>query len=201
MALSKDLSHPMRDLQADRNRPYKEDQVPYCRRAPESAFQNSLNPRNSPDIAIRGAGAPDAMRIAAIAEAAFEVYIERIGRRPAPMDDDFDALIAAGKVIVAGTPALGYAVSWSLSDVWHLSAVAVMPEAAGKGIGRSLIAAVEQIAAENGAIAVELYTHAAMSENRKLYPMLGYHITGQRTENGFRRVYFRKLLGAREIPG
>ncbi|MBK0399732.1 GNAT family N-acetyltransferase [Limibaculum sp. M0105] len=169
--------------------------MPLCRGAGQTS------PTGGQDVTIRPAEPDDVARIAVIAEAAFAPYIARIGRRPAPMDDDFVADVAARKVLVAGRPALGYAISWAAGGGWHLSAVAVDPEVAGRGIGRSLIAAVEAMARESGASAIELYTHAAMTENRALYPRLGYRVTGERTEDGFRRVFFRKVLTGPEIPG
>jgi hypothetical protein len=43
---------------------------------------------------------------------------------------------------------------------------------------------------------VTLYTNEAMVENRRLYARLGYAETGRRVEDGYRRVFFRKRLGA-----
>ena len=47
-----------------------------------------------------------------------------------------------------------------------------------------------------GAVAVELYTNARMTENMSLYPRPGYAETGRALENGFDRVFYRK-----ELPG
>jgi hypothetical protein len=41
---------------------------------------------------------------------------------------------------------------------------------------------------------VELYTNALMTENLRYYPRLGYVEYDQRRENGFDRVYFRKMV-------
>ncbi len=73
--------------------------------------------------------------------------------------------------------------------------MAVDPAAQGTGIGRALIEAVERMASEAGAEAVELYTNAKMTENQSLYPALGYRETGRRREDGFERVFYRKNLG------
>jgi len=51
--------------------------------------------------AIRRAAAGDAAAVAEITRAAYRPYIERIGREPAPMRADFDALIGAGAVWLA----------------------------------------------------------------------------------------------------
>lgn len=42
--------------------------------------------------------------------------------------------------------------------------------------------------------AVQLYTNEMMADNLLIYPRLGYANVGQRTEDGFKRVYFEKLL-------
>ena len=51
--------------------------------------------------AIRRASAGEAAAANEITSAAYRPYIERIGREPAPMSADFEALIAAGDVWVA----------------------------------------------------------------------------------------------------
>jgi ribosomal protein S18 acetylase RimI-like enzyme len=75
-----------------------------------------------------------------------------------------------------------------------LESVAVDPAHQGLGIGRALVAHAETLAAGAGLEAVELYTNQAMTENLRLYPRLGYVETGRRSEDGYRRVYFRKTL-------
>jgi Ni,Fe-hydrogenase III large subunit len=43
---------------------------------------------------------------------------------------------------------------------------------------------------------IELYTNAKMTENLAYYPRLGFEETGRRREDGFDRVYFRRLVSA-----
>lgn len=143
---------------------------------------------------IRLATDADAAPCAAIARAAYAPYVALIGREPPPMKQDFPADIAAGRCWVAGTPPLAYVVAAPRGDTWLLENVAVAPEAQGRGLGRALIAHVEQLARDAGATAVDLYTNAKMSANRALYPALGYVETEQRTEAGLDRVFFRKRL-------
>nr|WP_234901471.1 hypothetical protein [Mycolicibacterium fluoranthenivorans] len=52
----------------------------------------------------------------------------------------------------------------------------------------------ESDARELGLTEVRLYTNEAMSENLTYYPRRGYQETGRRTEDGYRRVYFRKKI-------
>ena len=145
--------------------------------------------------AIRRAAAGDAAAVAEITRAAYRPYIERIGREPAPMGADFDALIGAGAVWVATEDGrvVGVLVL-ELQDTALLESVAVDPAHQGHGIGRSLIDHAEQVARDAGLSAVDLYTNAHMTENLRLYPSLGYDLIDRRREDGFDRVFFRKSL-------
>ena len=110
------------------------------------------------------------------------------------MLQDFPVDIAQGHVWVGGDPVAGYVVARPTDSNWLLENVAVDPSAQGAGLGRDLIAHVEALARAAGAQAIELYTHASMTENRRLYPRLGYTETAQKTEQGLDRIYFRKSL-------
>jgi len=136
----------------------------------------------------------EAPRLAEIARAAYAPYVPLIGREPPPMLQDFPADIAAGHVLVMGRPAQGYAVSRAVPQGWLLENVAVAPDAQGSGIGRALIAAVEDLARHAGQTRVVLYTNAAMTGNLALYPALGYREVERRIEHGLNRVYFEKDL-------
>lgn len=146
--------------------------------------------------AIRRASAGDAAAAAAITRAAYEPYVGRIGREPAPMAADFGALIEAGDVWVATDrdQVVGVLVLRPQDTALLLESVAVDPARQGQGIGRSLIDHAERVAREAGLGAVDLYTNALMTENLRLYPSLGYEVVDRRREDGFDRVYFRKPL-------
>lgn len=142
---------------------------------------------------FRAALPEDAALLQAIAEAAYALYVPRIGRRPAPMDTDFAADVPASRVLCAPGP-VGYLTGRMSGDVFHLEALGLVPAVKGRGFGRLLITEAERMARAEGAAAVELYTNARMTENLALYPHLGFHCTGRRTEDGFDRVFFRKDL-------
>lgn len=149
---------------------------------------------------MRAARAADAEAVRDCAQAAYARYIPRIGRAPAPMGADVEAQIAAGQIWIAETAEgrlLGYVAFFPEGGAMHLDAVAVWPEMAGHGIGRALIGLCEARARATGLGAVTLYTNAAMTENLRLYPRLGYRETGRRVDEGFRRVFFEKPLGLR----
>jgi ribosomal protein S18 acetylase RimI-like enzyme len=143
---------------------------------------------------IRQAGPADLDDVRRIARAAYGHYTARIGREPAPMVADFATSIFKGQLWVAGDPVAGFVVAYRRRDHWHLENVAVHPAAQGTGLGRALIAHVEAMARAGGAVAVELYTNAMMTENLRLYPRLGYAEIGRGAEDGFERVFYRKEL-------
>ena len=109
---------------------------------------------------------------------------------------DFASSIATGHVRVAvdGDRLMGYAVFYPRGDHLHLENLAVFPRDQGRGIGRALIAHMEEETRRLGLSAVDLYTNEKMTENLELYPRLGFVKTGCRREAGFNRVYFRKDL-------
>lgn len=148
---------------------------------------------------IRPARPDDARSVREIVERAYSRYIERIGRRPAPMDDDYVAKIGDGHVEVAlvGGEPVGLIVLVPQADHLLVENVAVDPAFQGGGVGRALLAHAEQRAAQRGLREIRLYTNAAMTENLGLYPRLGYRETGRATEHGFARVYFSKVSPAR----
>ncbi len=133
------------------------------------------------------------------AEAAYNKYVERIGKRPAPMVADFEEQICNGIVHVLSKDNViaGYVAFYRRGDHVQLDSIAIDPAFQGIGYGIRLITFVETCAAETGANAVELYTNAKMTENLSLYPYLGYTETGRRHEDGFDRVFFRKALTAK----
>ncbi|WJH39370.1 GNAT family N-acetyltransferase [Aliirhizobium terrae] len=147
---------------------------------------------------IRKAVAIDEATIRACAERAYTRYVAAIGRKPAPMVADFATQIAEGDVHVAVSDAgdfQGFIVFFPEHGAMFLENVAVEPSAAGKGIGKSLIAFCEAEARRLKLAAVTLYTNEKMVENLSIYPKLGYVETDRRTEDGFNRVFFEKRLG------
>jgi len=76
----------------------------------------------------------------------------------------------------------------------HLENVAVRNRFAGQGVGRQLIDYAETQARSLGLISIELYTNLKMTENLAYYPKLGYSEVDRRDEDGFSRVYYRKIL-------
>lgn len=145
-------------------------------------------------IQIRLATAEDLTNIQTCARTAYAIYVDRMGLEPAPMNADFASQIEQGQVqtVYCESAFAGYVVFYSESDHLHLENVAVAPAHAGKGIGKKLLAYVEQAARDQGLAAVELYTNEAMTENLTMYPKLGYVEIERKQQSGFKRVFFRK---------
>ncbi|GBQ96572.1 N-acetyltransferase GCN5 [Acetobacter nitrogenifigens DSM 23921 = NBRC 105050] len=146
---------------------------------------------------IRQAVTEDVSEIRDCAVKAYRRYVSLIGQKPAPMIADFAKQIADGSVYVAadGDGILqGFIVFYPENGSIFLENVAVMPHAAGHGIGKSLIFFCEDQARQLGFNAVTLYTNEKMIENILIYLKLGYVETGRRTEHGFKRIFFEKSL-------
>ena len=145
---------------------------------------------------IRQASSADLPTVERIVRAAYARYVERIGKPPGPMNDDYAARIAQQAVwlLSASGEIAGILVLLEEDDHLLLDNVAVDPRHQGKGIGRALIDFAEQEAGRRGHAEIRLYTHQAMHENIAMYPRLGYEETGRGEQAGFHRVFFRKTL-------
>ena len=149
---------------------------------------------------IRLAHPADAARVAAIADAAYRPYLQRMSRNPAPMEEDYSARIAEGLtqqlvwVLEEDGEILGLLVLETHPDHLLLDNIAIDPAHHGRGLGKRLLAFTEAEARRRGYDAVELYTNEIMVENIALYQRLGYVETGRKQDRGYDRVFFRKRL-------
>ena len=144
---------------------------------------------------IRPAGTADRAAVEAIVREAYSVYIDRIGKPPGPMLDDYAALIGAGAVSVLEEPDGEIAaIIVLLAKPGHLllDNIAVRRDRQGQGLGRHLIAFAETEARRRGCREVRLYTHEMMTENIALYARLGFTETGRGREAGYYRVFMAK---------
>ena len=151
---------------------------------------------NSPLAQLRPALAADVPTLKAIAAQAYQPYVARIGRKPAPMVADFARHVEAGEVIVAmiASEVIGYLVGHHQGDTYFIENVAVDPGHHGQGIGGQLISAAETAAQSAGHRRMQLYTNEKMTEMLSYYPARGYRETERRCEDGFNRVYFERPL-------
>jgi ribosomal protein S18 acetylase RimI-like enzyme len=150
-------------------------------------------------VQIRRAQHEDEAAIAAIVERAYGVYVERIGMRPGPMDDDYGEQVRRGLVHVAedGETLVGLIVLVEDGGRLVIENVAVDPGRQGEGIGRRLLEFAEETARRAGIDTVALYTHELMSENLALYARLGYEEDERRRVKAFSRVFARVFMSKR----
>jgi ribosomal protein S18 acetylase RimI-like enzyme len=148
------------------------------------------------DRSIRPAERGDAAVVRDLVRTAYSKYVERIGKEPAPMLEDYDALIRAGEVWVwdEGGEVLGLLVMRPAEDHLYVGNVAVAPGHQGRGLGRELVAFAEERATAYGLSEVRLYTNEKMHENLAVYAKLGFEETGRGVDGDYRRVFMRKRL-------
>lgn len=145
---------------------------------------------------IRRAEPQDAECITALVTEAYTPYIARIGKKPAPMLEDYRQVLQENEtfVLTDNDEVVGVLVMSPESTELLLVNVAVSARHKGKGLGKVLMAFCEEHALGKGMAAVRLYTHERMIENIDIYKKLGYLETHRATEDGFARVFMRKAL-------
>ncbi len=145
---------------------------------------------------IRLADVEDLPSVARIIAAAYGKYIERIGKPPGPMLDDYAAHVRARAAWVVENhgAVAGLLVLLPEGDHLLLDNVAVDPEWHGHGLGRALMLFAEQEARRRGYGELRLYTHEKMTENLAMYPALGWQEMGRGQQAGYQRVFFRKAV-------
>jgi ribosomal protein S18 acetylase RimI-like enzyme len=146
-------------------------------------------------LQLRAAEAADASALAELVRAAYAHYVERIGRPPRPMTDDYDVVIRTLRVTVAERA--GEIVGLIVLEVGErvtIDNVAVAPEHRATGVGRALLEHAEASARAAGHQAIYLYTHERMTENQSLYSRVGYVEYSRRQHGAARVVHMRKQL-------
>jgi ribosomal protein S18 acetylase RimI-like enzyme len=137
---------------------------------------------------------------AAVRDCAEQAYIRHaglIGRKRAPMTADFDMQISAGQVYVAfdgDRDFVGYIVFYPDERGLHIESVAVLPGAAGQGIGEALVRFCEHEARRQGFKVVHLHINEKMAENLLIFTRLGYVEIARRIKDGFHGVFFEKEI-------
>jgi GNAT superfamily N-acetyltransferase len=152
-------------------------------------------------ITVRPAAEADVPVLREIAVAAYGPYVPLIGRPPAPMTADYAAAVRSGQAWVAVAAGADGGVQGFIVLIRHpgfllLENVAIRPAVQGRGLGARLLAFAEEQARALGLAEIRLYTNEAMAANLAYYPRHGYTETHRAEEDGFRRVFFRKHLGA-----
>jgi ribosomal protein S18 acetylase RimI-like enzyme len=151
------------------------------------------------ECSLRSATWADAPKVAALVNAAYGHYVERIGMLPRPMTDDYAEVIANQHVTVAEShdATIVGVIVLSVGDEggFLIDNVAVDPSMRGKGLGKALLEFAEGEARRGGFDYICLYTHEKMTENLALYSRIGYVEYDRRSQGDFSLVYMRKHLG------
>ena len=150
------------------------------------------------DQPVRPATAADVAAIERIVRAAYAKYVDRIGKPPGPMLDDYAARVREGSVHVLEELGSIAGIIVLVPKPGHLllDNIAVAPERQGQGVGRRLLAFAEVEALRLGFDELRLYTNALMHENLAMYPKLGWEEYGGAEQEGYQRIFFRKRLRA-----
>ena len=150
----------------------------------------------SPAVVIRQALEADEPGVRACVDAAYAPYVDRMGKPPAPMLDDYTDLIKSGVVYVATLDdrLVGLIVLWRKEDHLYVDNVAVLPEAQGAGVGAALLGFADTQAQRAGLNEIRLYTNEKMTENITYYPRKGYRETHRASDAGYQRVYYSRFL-------
>jgi N-acetylglutamate synthase-like GNAT family acetyltransferase len=148
------------------------------------------------DAIIRIATDRDVLTIEHVIRRAYMDYTPRIGRPPAPMNDDYRQHVAAGNVwvLLLDGEIIGVVVLLLRTDYMLLDNVAVAPEKQRHGFGRRLMLFAEVRARQCGYKEIQLYTNELMLENIAFYHKLGYREIDRRLDSGFKRVFMKKAL-------
>lgn len=129
---------------------------------------------------------------------AYAPYVERMGKKPAPMLDDYHTLVERGVVSVASPDSdsesviLGLIVMWPKDDHFYIDNIAVHPDHHGRGVGAALLAEADRSARLADRNELRLYTNIHMTENLSFYPRRGFTETHRGFEAGYERIYFSR---------
>ena len=145
---------------------------------------------------LRRALPADAPIVAECVNAAYSQWVSRIGRKPWPMLQDYRLVVETEHVVLAEArgEVAGILVLRETPDGLLVDNVAVVPDRKGRGIGRALLVHAEQEARTRGHASLYLYTNEKMTENIAMYSRAGYVEYERRQEEGFSRVFLRKVL-------
>ena len=136
----------------------------------------------------------DLERIHDVITDAYEKYLTRMDRPPAPVLRDYKPHIENGFLWVIGDPIIGLVSLSPEKDYLLLQNIAVHPSAQGKGYGRKLMEFAEFRAHELKLERIRLYTNEVMLENIGIYSHLGYVEVGRGLDEGYKRVFMEKTL-------
>ncbi|MFO1159822.1 MAG: GNAT family N-acetyltransferase [Reyranellaceae bacterium] len=146
---------------------------------------------------LRLAVAADAPAIRALTRLAYAKWVPVTGREPLPMRVDYEAAVRDHRFDLLYREGELAALIETVAGPDHLliENVAVAPAFQGRGLGRTLVAHAERLAAASGLAEVRLYTNKLFTANVALYQRLGYRIDREESLNGGTAVHMSKRPG------
>lgn len=159
-------------------------------------LHESFTDQCGPIPGLRRAVAADAPSIRALTRLAYAKWVQVAGREPLPMRADYDAAVRDHRIDLLYKDGALAALIETIAETDHLliENVAVSPAFQGQGLGRTLMAYAERLAAESGYAEVRLYTNKLFTANVDLYQRLGYRIDREESLNGGTAVHMGKTL-------
>ncbi|MFE6052611.1 GNAT family N-acetyltransferase [Kitasatospora sp. NPDC056446] len=145
-------------------------------------------------VRIRPAAAPDSEALAEIAQEAYGKYLGLVDEPPAPLLLDYREVAGSGRchVAVSADGTLGMVTVETGDPYLVLRNLAVRPSCQGQGIGKRLVALVEDMARSAGLRGVRLWTRVEMVDNIAFYQGLDYVVTHTEQDEHSHRVFLRK---------
>jgi ribosomal protein S18 acetylase RimI-like enzyme len=147
-------------------------------------------------LELRQAVAADASAIRALTREAYAKWAPVVGREPKPMLADYANAVQQHRIDLAYLDGVLAALIETASEPDYLLIVnvAVAPAFQRRGLGRTLMAHAERLAASLGHPKTRLYTNKAFVENVQLYRKLGYRIDGEEEFLGGFVVHMSKRI-------
>ncbi len=142
----------------------------------------------------------DVTAIRDLTRAAYAKWVNLIGREPRPMTADYGAAILKHRfdlIFVEGALA-GLIETVIQFENLLIENVAVLPSFQRRGLGRTLLAHAEALAASSGVKQIKLYTNQRFAENIDLYARLGYRVEREEPMAGGIAVHMTKNLSPHE---
>ena len=138
----------------------------------------------------------DLARIHEVVVSAYEKYLVRMDRPPAPVLRDYGPHIRNGSLWVIGDPIIGLVSLTPENEYLLLQNIAVHPSFQGRGFGRMLMEFAEFRARQLRLLRIRLYTNEVMLENIGIYSHMGYIEVGRGLDEGYKRVFMEKTLSS-----
>jgi len=147
-------------------------------------------------ISFREATKQDSAWLMICTQQAYSVYIPVLGRKPIPMTLDYDAAIDDYDIWIAEREEKHIGLLMLQHEKAHMLiySIAVLPEYAGQGVGKQILAHAEKIALANGFNLLRLYTNERMERNLAIYRRFGFVDSHKTIFQGSNVIHLKKSL-------